>query len=254
MEEKAIYLLKFIVFNRISYCMKFFDYSKHAKTYSKLDISGTYFLAYRDLPEIISKYAKGKKALDYGCGTGRSTRFLKNLGFNTTGVDISKKMIEEAKKEDPEGDYHEIDSGNLALFEANSFDLILSAFVFDSIFSKEEMVKISKELNKVLKGNGILINITSTPEIYQNDWVSFKGKFPENQSVKSGDKVKVVIRESGIDITDYLWLDEDYRDVFKRGDFRIVETFKPLAKREEKNKWKNETKIAPWLIYILEKK
>jgi len=41
--------------------MKFFDYSKHAKTYSQLEITNTYYLAFRDLPEIISKFVVGKK-------------------------------------------------------------------------------------------------------------------------------------------------------------------------------------------------
>ncbi|MFI5110059.1 MAG: hypothetical protein ACHP9S_10750 [Terriglobales bacterium] len=27
----------------------------------------------------------GTKALDFGCGAGRSTRFLRKLGFNATG-------------------------------------------------------------------------------------------------------------------------------------------------------------------------
>ena len=69
-----------------------------AKAYAKLEFPGTYYLAYRDLPEILSKYASGLKALDFGCGTGRSTRFLQKIGFEAIGVDIAEKMINQAKK------------------------------------------------------------------------------------------------------------------------------------------------------------
>ncbi len=41
---------------------------------------------------------RASKILDFGCGTGRSTRFLKQLGFVVTGIDISADMLEVAKK------------------------------------------------------------------------------------------------------------------------------------------------------------
>ena len=47
-----------------------------AEAYSKLEFHKTYYLVYRDLPNIIEEHVKGKKALDFGCGTGKSTRFL----------------------------------------------------------------------------------------------------------------------------------------------------------------------------------
>ena len=69
-----------------------------AKEYSKLEFQNTYYLAFRDLPGIFINYVKGKQAIDFGCGTGRSTRFLKKYGFETIGVDISKEMIKYCQK------------------------------------------------------------------------------------------------------------------------------------------------------------
>ena len=69
----------------------------YAKEYAELEVEGTYFLAFRDVPNLLEKYAKGKRALDYGCGTGRSTRFLKKLGFETIGIDINQHMLDKAK-------------------------------------------------------------------------------------------------------------------------------------------------------------
>jgi len=233
--------------------MKFFDYSKHAEAYSLLDIVDTYYLVYRDIPKIISKFVKGKKALDYGCGAGRSTRFLKNLGFDTVGVDISEKMINEAKKKDSSGRYSFIESDNLKIFEDNTFDFILSAMTFDSFFSKEDMIKISKEMKRVLKRRGVVINITSTPELYTRNWASFICDFPENKNAKNGDKVKVVVRGTDIAAFDHIWADKDYKEVFKRSGLKLIKIYKPLAKGDEPYKWINETKIPPWFIYVLRK-
>src|SRR3989344_839754 len=41
----------------------------------------------------------GKIFLDYGCGVGRSSKLLKNLGAKVIGVDSSKGMLALAEKE-----------------------------------------------------------------------------------------------------------------------------------------------------------
>ena len=87
-----------------------------AKAYSKLEFHNTYYLAFRDLPEILKTYVAGKKSIDFGCGTGRSTRFLKQHRFSTFGIDISDEMIQIAKKNDPKGDepYHWVNETTIA--------------------------------------------------------------------------------------------------------------------------------------------
>jgi SAM-dependent methyltransferase len=82
-----------------------YEDERRADSYAELGFPGTYYLAYRDLPEIIERHVHGRRALDFGCGTGRSTRFLRDLGFDVIGVDISENMLEIAKELDPEGDY-----------------------------------------------------------------------------------------------------------------------------------------------------
>ncbi|MCR4340122.1 MAG: hypothetical protein NUW01_09600 [Gemmatimonadaceae bacterium] len=56
-----------------------YDDDARALAYAALDFPGTYFLAYRDLPAIIAEHVIGHEALDFGCGAGWSTRFLKQL-------------------------------------------------------------------------------------------------------------------------------------------------------------------------------
>ena len=67
-----------------------------ANLYCQLGIKGTGYLAFRDIPQLIKKYTKGNLALDFGCGTGRSSRFLKSLDLIIDAVDISQEMINKA--------------------------------------------------------------------------------------------------------------------------------------------------------------
>ncbi len=67
-----------------------YEDASRAGAYATLEFANTYYLAYRDLPKILAECVTGTRALDFGCGTGRSTRFLQKLGFNVTGVDVSE--------------------------------------------------------------------------------------------------------------------------------------------------------------------
>ncbi len=55
-------------------------------------------------------------------------------------------------------------------------------------------------------------------------------------------------------VEDVVWADEYYQETFRRAGLETVKTYKPLAKENEPFKWVNETKIAPWVIYVLKKK
>lgn len=51
----------------------------------------------QDVPAMPS-YVEGGKILDIGCGVGDTLFLLKNLGWNTYGIDMDKRAIETAKK------------------------------------------------------------------------------------------------------------------------------------------------------------
>src|SRR5262245_15256173 len=117
-----------------------YDDQARAAAYSTLEFPGTYYLAYRDLPEIIREHVCGRTALDFGCGAGRSTRFLRGLGFEVVAVDVSAPMLGRARERDPKGDYRLVPDGDLSGLPADSFDLALSAFTFDNVPTVEKKV------------------------------------------------------------------------------------------------------------------
>lgn len=224
-----------------------------ANAYSTLEFGNTYYLAYRDLPAIISKHVQGTRVLDFGCGTGRSTRLLQRLGFDVIGVDISDDMLQIARTTDPSGDYHLVPGDNLEQFAAGTFDLIFSGFTFDNI-PADAKVKIFRDLAKLLNKNGIIIALVSSPEIYLHEWASFTTKdFPENATARSGDVVRIIVtdHQDRRPVEDILSTDEAYREIYRRADLEAIQMLKPLAKSDGPYPWVNETKIAPWVIYIL---
>lgn len=144
--------------------IKTHDYGKHASRYAELGIDDANYLAFRDIPDLIQKHAKGLAALDYGCGAGRSTRFLKKLGLDVVGVDVNHDMLEQAIARDSSTSYFNISAEKLP-FENESFDIVFSSFVFLEISTKKEIEKIFLEMMRVLRKNGVIIVITSSMDV-----------------------------------------------------------------------------------------
>ncbi|HKJ03221.1 MAG TPA: class I SAM-dependent methyltransferase, partial [Longimicrobiales bacterium] len=164
-----------------------------AGAYAGLGFPATYFLAFRDLPHIFADHVSGTRALDFGCGAGRSSRFLAALGYQVTGVDIAAHMVDRARAADPEGDYRLLDDRGLDGMEAAVFDLILCAFTFDNV-AQDRKASIFRSLGSRLAEGGRLVNVVSAPDIYVHEWASFSTKdFPENHGARSGDHVRIVM-------------------------------------------------------------
>jgi len=226
-----------------------------AGAYATLEFANTYYLAYRDLPRILAEHATGARALDFGCGTGRSTRFLRSLGFRGTGVDISEDMLCVARATDPAGDYRLVPGDDFSQFAPATFDVVLSAFTFDNIPGGMK-ASILGDLKKLLTPDGTVVSVVSSPEIYTHEWASFTTKdFPENAAARSGDVVRIIVtdHQDRRPVQDILWTDESYREVYREAGLRAVQVVKPLAKGDEPYSWVNETKIAPWVIYVLKR-
>jgi ubiquinone/menaquinone biosynthesis C-methylase UbiE len=232
-----------------------YDDKIRAQAYSKLEFHNTYYLAFRDLPNIFKKYVKGNKAIDFGCGAGRSTRFLQKHGFETIGIDISEEMIKIAKHIDPNGNYHFITDGDYNQLSPSSYDLILSAFTFDNI-PMEKKLNLFSGLVNLLNKEGIFVNLVCSPEMYTLEWASFTTKyFPENNFAKSGDVVKIITTdfEDKRPCYDIFCYDDDYKSYYLKSGLDLIKTYKPLAEGNEPYNWVNETKIAPWTIYVLKR-
>jgi ubiquinone/menaquinone biosynthesis C-methylase UbiE len=224
------------------------DYARLAGSYSQLGIENTYYLAYRDIPTLIDKYSIGKTALDYGCGAGRSTRFLKELGLDCIGVDINPQMIQAAKEKDKEGKYELLNQSKLP-FEDNSFDLVFQAFVSIELPSLTILKEVFAEISRVMKKTGTAIMITASPEGCKGEWASFI--YPKNEPRISGAQVELIIRGTDITLYDYVWLPSDYELIFKEVGLNILEKHSPLATGSEPYIWHQELTKPCWDIYVL---
>ena len=129
-----------------------YDDDGYAAAYARLEFPGTYYLAFRDLPQLFDRHVRGRRALDFGCGTGRSTRFLIAQGFAATGVDIAAEMVRRAWAIDPAGDYRLVADGDLlkldfgAIWDGFHADSAVTVIVGEPASAEaEKLVRVTEE-------------------------------------------------------------------------------------------------------------
>lgn len=100
------------------------------------------------------KQLGGQKVLDLGCGSGVQAKRLFDLGLEVIGLDLSPKMITEARKKVPGGKFIVGDMTKLQ-FNTNSFNGVYARASLLHI-RKSLMPKVLRAICQILKSGGVL--------------------------------------------------------------------------------------------------
>jgi SAM-dependent methyltransferase len=99
--------------------------------------------------------------LDIGCGAGRTTIPIKQLGYNVCGIDLSPGMIKAAREQSAEHgldiDFYEMNAKSLS-FADQSVDGVLFSFNgIDHVSGYADKVEVMREIARVLRPGGSFI-------------------------------------------------------------------------------------------------
>ncbi len=99
---------------------------------------------------------KKLRFLDFGCGKGVITEKIHALhpAYTISGVDISSKALNVAKKRIKNGEFRLIDESQHIPYPDNTFDIVLASDVLEHIYDTKTAFR---ELARVLKPGGTLI-------------------------------------------------------------------------------------------------
>jgi SAM-dependent methyltransferase len=110
--------------------------------------------------EGLGRPATKNRALDFGCGVGRLTRALGLRFGEATGVDISRTMIEQARRlnaDRPNCTFVHNVQPDLSLFGDGSFDLAYTNLVLQHQPNRSIAERYISELVRVLTPTGLLV-------------------------------------------------------------------------------------------------
>lgn len=115
---------------------------------------------------IQDKIGQNCSVLDVGCGGGFLTNYLAQKGYTVSGVDLSKKSLEIAQKNDPTQSvqYHFASAYELP-FDEGTFDVVSAMDLLEHVEKPELVIQ---EASRVLKKGGLFFFHT-----FNRNWLSY---------------------------------------------------------------------------------
>ena len=110
----------------------------------------------REILHRFSREIAGRKPVwDFGCGPGHTTEYLKSLGLEISGLDISKKLIDQARTIYPGLHFRK---GNILDLEfADNSIAAVVAFYAIVHFAEEQVGRAFDQIFRVLQPGGVFL-------------------------------------------------------------------------------------------------
>lgn len=124
-------------------------YNENAKDF----VQGTISVDFTKVQhKFIDKLEKGDYILDFGCGSGRDTKYFIDNGFKVDAIDGSEELCKLAS------DYTGINVKHMYFQQLSDIDKYNGIWACSSILhlKYEELVRVIKKMNLALKQNGII--------------------------------------------------------------------------------------------------
>ncbi len=223
----------------MSWFEEWFDSPLYEKLYSNRDEKDAASLA--DLIEEVIPVSDYRKVLDLGCGRGRHSITLAQRGYQVTGIDLSNKAIEKAKRIAGQKNLN-----NVKFFVRDmrdplpkQFDAIVNLFTtFGYFLEDEENRRVLRNTGKMLNQGGILFLDYLNPHYVEKNLVPSESGMYENltynvtRQIKDGMVFKTIqFSDDSLDkpvkyrervkLYDLEW----FRDVLTESGYDIIETY-----------------------------
>jgi 2-polyprenyl-3-methyl-5-hydroxy-6-metoxy-1,4-benzoquinol methylase len=171
-------------------------YNQNANTF----FEGTVSVNFKEVQDKFLKVLPGKKILDFGCGSGRDTKYFLDNGYDVIAIDGSEELCKKASK------YTGIKVKHMLFQELDEKDTYDGIWACSSILhlNKEELKPVLLKMIEALKKHGIIY----TSFKYGDFEGERNGRYFSNFTIES---FKEYVQDiSSIQIEEY-WLSGDVR-------------------------------------------
>jgi SAM-dependent methyltransferase len=226
-----------------------YSYTGHnAELYGSLGIEGTTYQIGFDAVAMLLGDIRGKTFLDFGCGTGRSTRFLKALGAqHVYAVDHDQNMIDLALSQElADVTVVRID-GAIPLPDA-SVDGAISMNVFIEIRTLGAMTRTCAEIARALRRGAPFVLESSSPMAFGHTFRNYS--YPHAGPLRSGETTACIVTTPGgqIVIEDTYWTEDDYVEAVEQAGLAVATIDYPRPR--DPAAWSTDEATIPPCIVI----
>ena len=174
---------------------------KYYNEYAKAFADSTANLEFTEFQDKFLSYIKpGARVLDFGCGSGRDTKYFLNKGYQVDAIDGSSELVKMASE------YAQIEVKQMLFQELQAVGVYDGIWACSSILhlTGDELADVMERMEKALVSKGII-------------YMSFKYGTEENErkgrhfTDMTEDKMKGLLDKVGLFMTEDMWVTSDVR-------------------------------------------
>ena len=186
-------------------------YNLHWGSYAMRVVPILEYLVLRHLPEQAA-------VMDLCCGTGQLAARLSEDGYEVTGVDISRSMIEIARANAPGADFHVQDARHA--LPARGFAAVFSTFdSLNHMMTLEDLTLVFRNVREVLGAQGHFAFDLNMAAAYETRWYGTFAYVEDDHVCAARSSHDVATRTGVMDLTIF----ELAGNAWTRADSRLVQ-------------------------------
>ncbi len=197
----------------------------------------------------------GRTIIDIGCGEGRFSRLLSNLGATVTGVDLTEPFIQRARSLSTGETYLQGNAENLEGIESDDFDIAVSYIVLVDLQDYRCAINAAY---RVLRPGGrfVVCNIHPMRSCVEGGWIKqgdTKLFYPVDNYTDEGAREFTWFGRTFVNMHHTL---SSYISAFLDAGFILSALHEPIPSAEElaaNPTFDDEYRIPNFIIYVLEK-
>ncbi|MBU0647943.1 methyltransferase domain-containing protein [Patescibacteria group bacterium] len=182
---------------------------------------------WEEIKKIVHQYAEPRQnIIDIGCGNGRLYNTLRNYDTNYLGIDISSKLITEAKKLWPQANFQIGDFFDIPVKD-NSIDIIFAIAFFHHIPSEQFRQQALLETHRILKPSGLFI--MTNWNLYQPKYEQYiNSNFQMSKDLDENDALIPWKNPQGQKLTDryyHAFTLEEIKNLLKSNNLKVIRNY-----------------------------
>lgn len=197
---------------------------------------------------IIIPFKKSGRILDIGCGNGDMIGWMKEYGWETYGVEISKAACEQASKQSLEVFCGELQDAN---FSSGFFDVITINQVLEHIHNPLALLK---ECHRILKKDGLLVVGCPNFECFDSklfgkDWSALQ--VPTHLYHFTQNTLHKILRNTGFEVQK--WKFKDPIPLYERASINIYRMSNKGMTVKDLFKLILKASLFKWITWLINK-
>ncbi len=170
---------------------------------------------------------KSLSILEINCGTGEDANYLSSLRHTVLATDVSKKMIETAKKKHPHLTFKQLDSTKLSETKfTKKFDLIFSNFGGLNCLSPKQLnTFINSSVKLVNPGGKLVLVIMPKKCLWERVYFWLKGD--RKKATRRNTSKQVLVNVAGVEVPTWYYAPREVQTMAKKNYKTLV--LKPVG-------------------------